>query len=139
VYSTMGGAYDVYVYFGVGFDQDFMGGTGNAILSSGEYTFTAVQNGAEQNDVPTTTILAQQGYRTMRGPGIGTGVTWDDNTGFIESTGTGVSGNYVKFEDLDSETLVITLDPASVGYQWNQNAILGIQIVSHPMPETVGC
>jgi hypothetical protein len=132
VATAMGGTYTVYVYYGTGFNGDFMGGLGNIILSSGEYSFTATQNGAAQHDVPTSTIIAQSGYRTMRGTSasLGTGPTWDDGTGFIESTGTGVAGNYVRFTGVTAENLVITVNPNAVGYSWNQTSILGIQIVA---------
>lgn len=137
--SLFAGPYDVYVYYGTGYGGDFMGGRGTAYASSGEYTYPGAPAPAAY-DVPVATVLQTQRYTTMRGnrtgANLGTDPTYSDSTGFILGSGD-IKGNYIVFSGLTSETLVITLSPDTVpSSPWNQNSILGIQIVG-PAPNPI--
>ncbi|MCE9544063.1 MAG: PEP-CTERM sorting domain-containing protein [Planctomycetia bacterium] len=136
-FSSMGSVpYDVYIYYGTGYNGDFMGGPGNIYLSAAGYTVPTNSADPARNDIPGVTF-ATQGMRTVRGTanGSGTGPTWDNGTGFLLSTGTGVAGNYVKFTGVSLADLVVTVRPTGGG-AWDQIAVLGIQLdaVDPPPP-----
>jgi len=126
VVASVGGSYDLYVYYGIGLG----GGPGNMLLS-GAGTFDGnYPTGGE--------ILGLIAYQTLSSnytsPNSSGLPVYDSTTGFIY--GSPGPGNYVKFEGVALDTVVITpqIAPAGPYHDFDGTSIQGIQVVG---PETI--
>jgi hypothetical protein len=126
--ANLGGSYSVYVYLDPNYS--FMGATGTIYLSSGGYTqgYTPGYNAPTATDIPGAPV-AQSGFRVER----------TAFTGFAQTTSTTSAGNYVVFNNVSLDNLVVTVvtsGPVGSG-GFDAVTVTGIQLVNSG-PQLVG-